>query len=167
MPTIFCACGERYQVADQHIGRRIKCGKCGRQFEVRPEPEARRAEPSRDPYRNTSSYRSEPARDPYRNDPYHREDARPSRDDRYRDEYRDRGRDGYRRDDEYYDDRPPGDEESAFQQMSGFFTPKVRLFLFIGFAVLALLSAALLLSTMKPAGNSLPASGVPEEGPGN
>lgn len=166
MHRVFCSCGEGYNVTDQHIGRRIQCGRCGNRFEVtgpqaaRSGSDPRRSQqqpPPRDPYRDP--YRQEPSRNQYRepprNDPYR--GGPPPRNDSYRqDSYRN---EPYGNGGQEFADESRDEGGLSMQEIGGFLTPKVRLYLFIACAALALASAALLLATMKPVGNSLPRGG--------
>ncbi len=41
MITVKCACGETYHADEQHVGRRIRCGKCGTLLEIVAVPRGR------------------------------------------------------------------------------------------------------------------------------
>ena len=40
MPTVQCKCGSKYHANDAHIGKKLKCGKCGTLLDIVAEPQS-------------------------------------------------------------------------------------------------------------------------------
>lgn len=68
MPVIRCTCGEEYRADDAHVGRSIRCRKCGRIHQILPPPvEVHHSQPPRSATdRAESPSRQKPARETWR-----------------------------------------------------------------------------------------------------